>query len=47
MEDQTRDIPQNSPAQGQAPDDRIAPDAPTINDSMAAVGKDELQQGVA
>ncbi len=38
----------NSPAQGEAPQNsRMAPDAPTINDSRANVAKDDFTQGVA
>ncbi|RYZ57260.1 MAG: hypothetical protein EOO14_11180 [Chitinophagaceae bacterium] len=38
----------NSPAQGTAPaNSRMAPDAPTINDSRANVAKDDFTQGVA
>jgi hypothetical protein len=37
----------NSPAQGTAPgNSRMAPDAPTINDSRANVAKNDLTQGV-
>lgn len=47
MEDNTVNIQQNSPAQGQAPSgSKLQPDAPTINDSRANVAKDNLTQGV-
>jgi len=45
MEEKTKNIQQNSPAQGTEPTGRIQPDAPTINDSKANVGKDILDQG--
>lgn len=45
MDDSAKNIQQNSPAQGQAPDNYNAPDAPTINDSKAAVASDDLLQG--
>lgn len=47
MEDAPKNIQQNSPAQGQTTENRISPDAPTLNDSKANVAKDELQQGTA
>ena len=46
MEDNNRNIEQNSPAQGNTNRDRIEPDAPTMNDSKANVSNDNLQQGV-
>ena len=45
MEDNTKNIQQNSPAQGNTSNDRIQPDAPTMNDSKANVGNDNLVQG--
>jgi hypothetical protein len=45
MEDNTRNIQQNSPAQGDTNSDRIMPDAPTMNDSKANVANDNLLQG--
>jgi hypothetical protein len=45
MEDNTRNTQQNSPAQGNTNNDRIQPDAPTMNDSKANVANDNLQQG--
>ena len=45
MEDNTKNIQQNSPAQGNTSNNRIQPDAPTINDSKANVAKDNLNQG--
>lgn len=47
MEDRSKNIQQNSPAQGQTTENRIKPDAPTINDSKAALAKDDLLQGTA
>lgn len=47
MEDASKNIQQNSAAQGQTTENRTAPDAPTINDSKANVAKDDLLQGAA
>jgi hypothetical protein len=47
MNDNPKNIQQNSPAQGKAPHGYQQADAPTINDSKANVAKDDLQQGVA
>jgi hypothetical protein len=45
MEENTKNIQQNSPAQGNTNNDRIQTDAPTMNDSKANVGNDNLLQG--
>ena len=45
MEENTKNIQQNSPAQGNTNREGIEPDAPTMNDSRANVGNDNLQQG--
>ena len=45
MEDNTKNIQQNSPAQGKTNSDRIQPDAATMNDSKANVANNNLQQG--
>lgn len=47
MEEKPNNIQQNSPAQGQTADNRIQPDAPTMNDSKANVATDDLMQGTA
>jgi hypothetical protein len=47
MEDNPKNIQQNSPAQGQAPNDRIQADSQLINDSKANVAGENLQQGTA
>jgi hypothetical protein len=46
MEDNTKNIQQNSPAQGKTNSERIVPDAPTMNDSKASVGNDNMMQGI-
>lgn len=45
MEDNTKNIQQNSPAQGNTNENRMQPDAPAMNDSKASVGNDNLLQG--
>ena len=45
MEENNRNIQQNSPAQGNTNRNRTEPDAPTMNDSKANVGNGNLQQG--
>ena len=45
MEENTRNIQQNSPAQGKTNDNRIQPDAATMNDAAANVASDNLLQG--
>lgn len=45
MKDKPQNIQQNSPAQGQAPNDRIQADSQLINDSNANVAGGNLQQG--
>lgn len=45
MEDNQKNIQQNSPAQGSTNTDRITPDAPTMNDSKANVANENMQQG--
>jgi len=47
MVENSKNIQQNSPAQGQTTESHIMPDAPTINDSKANVAKDDLLQGTA
>lgn len=45
MEENAKNIQENSPAQGQVPGSRAVPDTPTMNDSKANVAKDDLVQG--
>lgn len=46
MEENSKNIQQNSPAQGLAPGGSYTQaDAPTINDSKAGVANDDLMQG--
>jgi len=45
MEDNTKNIQQNSPAQGNTNINRIMPDAPTMNDSKSNVANDNMLQG--
>jgi len=45
MEDNLKNIQQNSPAQGKTNSDRMQPDAPTMNDSKANVANENLLQG--
>jgi hypothetical protein len=45
MEDNMKNIQQNSPAQGKSNSDRIQPDSPTVNDSKANVASNNLMQG--
>jgi hypothetical protein len=44
MEDNTKNIQKNSPAQGNTNSDRIQPYAPTMNDSKANVAIDKLSR---
>ena len=45
MDDNTKNIQQNSPAQALTRDNWLQPDAPTMNDSRANVANENLQQG--
>lgn len=47
MEENTRNIQQNSPAQGNTNDNKIQPDAPSMNDAAANVASNNLMQGTA
>jgi len=46
MENTTKNIQQNSPAQGNTTSNRIQPNAPTMNDGKANVANDNLLQGI-
>jgi hypothetical protein len=46
MEDKSKNIQQNSPAQGNTNNNRLQSDAPAFNDSKANVNHDNLQQGI-
>ena len=45
MDDKTKNIQQNSLAQGKTNSNRIQPGSPTMNDSKANVANDNLMQG--
>ena len=48
MEDNTRNIQQNSPAQGAAPAGaRLQPDAPTLTDSRTNAANENLMEGTS
>lgn len=47
MDDKPRNIQQNSPAQSQAPNDRMQADSQLVNDSKANAASENLQQGSA